>query len=73
MKRYRIVLMVAQAQEVVVADLQEAHNEATKLASATVLGDIKSIVQSIEFVSDVQTEEINFGNDLDMNPEDGGS
>lgn len=56
MKRFRIVLMVPQAQEVVVADAQEAHNEATKFATAYTDGDIKAIVQSIQFIEDIQTE-----------------
>ena len=56
MKRYRIVVMIPHAEEVVVADTQEAHNEATKLANASELGDIKAIVQSIQFIEDVQTD-----------------
>lgn len=51
--------MVPQTAEVVVTDAQAAHNEATRLASSN--GDQpNSIIESIEFIGDVQTEPLPF-------------
>lgn len=62
MKRFKITLLVPHSREVVVADAQAAHNEATRLAKANVLpGDHPAIVHSVEFINDIQTEEIDFG------------
>lgn len=64
MKRYKITLMIPAEEEVVVSDLQAAHNEATRLAVAmggkTPAGAPKALVQSIEFIGDVATEPLNF-------------
>jgi len=62
MKRFRITLLVPHSREIVVADTQAAHNEATRLAKANVApGEQAAIVNSIEFLGDVMTEEIDFG------------
>jgi len=53
MKRYRIIVMVPHAKEVVVADVQAAHNEATKLVEAQALGDLAARVHTIEEIEDV--------------------
>jgi hypothetical protein len=55
MKKYRIVLLVPHSTEVVVTDVQGAHNEATKLAYAHTASQAygKAVVQSIEFVEEV--------------------
>lgn len=61
MKRYKITLLVQHSREVVVADAQAAHNEATRLANANVApGEWPAIVHSVEYVSDVQTDPIQF-------------
>lgn len=61
MKRFKITLLVPHSREIVVADTQAAHNEATRLASANVVpGEPKAIVSSIEEIEDVQTEPIDF-------------
>lgn len=60
MKRYRITLMVPHIKEVVVADAQGAHNEATRLATP-VAGQPPALVHSIEEIGDVVTEPIDFG------------
>ena len=56
MKRYKITMMVPETFEVVVIDAQAAHNEATRLAGKDDEGRPAAIVQSIEFLGDVQTE-----------------
>ena len=53
MKRFKITLLVPQIKEVVVADAQAAHNEATRLAGGA---GVTAIVSSIEYVEDVDTE-----------------
>ena len=58
MKRYKITVMLPHTQEVVVADLQEAHSEATKLVPKDDTGALMGTVTSIEFVGDVQTDDI---------------
>jgi len=60
MKRYKITLMVPQVKEVVVENVQAAHNEATRLAGTGENGTPRAIVKSIEFVGDVQTEPLDF-------------
>lgn len=50
--------MVPIVQEVVVKDVQAAHNEATKLAQAHVLADVKPVVHGIEHIDDINTEEL---------------
>ena len=61
MKRYKITLMVPQVKEVVVENVQAAHNEATRLAGTGENGTTpQAIVKSIEFVGDVQTEPLDF-------------
>ena len=60
MKRFRITLMVPHSTEVVVADAQAAHNEATRLAGKDTDSQPQAIVQSIEFIGDVQTEPLDF-------------
>jgi hypothetical protein len=60
MKSYRITLLVPHVKEVIVKDAQAAHNEATKLAAAYTLGELKPVVHSIEHTGDVQTEEIDY-------------
>jgi hypothetical protein len=66
MKRFRITLMVPHSTEVVVADAQAAHNEATRLAQAPADGSPPAIVQSIEEIEDVITEPIDFGLDENL-------
>ena len=61
MKRFKITLMVPHSTEIVVADAQAAHNEATRLADADVHEGPKALVHSVEEVGDVQTELIDFG------------
>ena len=62
MKRYKITLMVPHSREIVVADAQAAHNEATRLARSGIApGEAAAIVHSVEYINDVQTEEIDFG------------
>lgn len=61
MKRFRIVMMVPCVKEVEVADVQAAHNSATKFAEAQALGDLDASVYSIEFIEDVQPELVDFG------------
>jgi len=56
MKRFRITMLVPSVSEVVVADAQAAHNEATRLAGKDEDGRPAAVVKSIEFVGDVQTE-----------------
>jgi len=56
MKRFKIMLMTPHAQEVVVADAQEAHNEATRLADAAVQDGMKAIVLSVQEIEDVQVD-----------------
>ena len=60
MKQYRITLLVPIVKEVVVRDAQQAHNEATKLAKAHILGDTKPVVHSVEHLGDLETEEIEY-------------
>ncbi len=60
MKRYKITLLIPYSQETVVATAQDAHNEATRLANAHTADEAKAIVQSIEFLNDVQTEPLDF-------------
>ena len=62
MKRYNITLLVPHSTEVIVADAQAAHNEATRLAGPDGNGSPQAIVQSIEFLGDVETEPLNFTN-----------
>ena len=61
MKRFKITLMVPHSKEIVVATVQEAHNEATRLASAEVHGGPKAIIHSVEELGFVTTEPIDFG------------
>ena len=56
MKRFKIVLLVPHSREVVVRDVQEAHNEATRLAEADGHSGIKATVHSVEEIGDVQTD-----------------
>lgn len=58
MKQYRITLLVPHVKEVIVKDAQAAHNEATKLAAAYILGDLKPVVHSVDHIGDIQTEEV---------------
>lgn len=60
MKKYRIVLLVPHVTEVFVRDAQAAHNEATKLAAAHILGGLKPVVHSVEDLGDIVTEEIDY-------------
>lgn len=60
MKRFKITLMVPHSREVVVADAQAAHNEATRLATIPVDGSPCAVVHSIEEIEDVITEPIDF-------------
>ncbi len=60
MKRYLIELMMPVKHEVVVADLQAAHNEATKLAGKDEKGTPLGIVSSITLLGEVQTEPLDF-------------
>jgi len=60
MKRFKIVLMVPNVTEVVVADAQAAHNEATRMAAITADGLPPARVHMVEFLNDVVTEEIDF-------------
>ena len=60
MKRFKITLMVPHSTEVVVADMQAAHNEATRLSQPAASG-LAAIVHSVEELGDVVTEEIDFG------------
>jgi len=62
MKRYLIKLMMPAEHEVVVADLREAHNEATKLAGKDEKGTPIGIVSSITLIGEVQTEPLDFEN-----------
>jgi len=68
MKRFKITLMVPHSKEIVVTDAQAAHNEATRLAAATVQDGPKALVHSVEELEDVQTEpvgyELEFGADI---------
>ena len=58
MQRYKITLLVPHSREIIVADVQAAHNEATRLAKGTLEGEMAAIVHSIEYLSEVKTEEI---------------
>lgn len=58
MKRFKITLLVPQTKEIVVADAQAAHNEASRLANGA---GAKAIVSSIEFIENVETE-LDLGN-----------
>ena len=60
MNRYKITLMVPHTTEIVAATMQEAHNEATRLASAEVHEGPKAMVHSVEEIDTVITE-IDFG------------
>ena len=60
MKRYLIKLMMPAEEEVVAATLQEAHNEATKLAGKDEDGTPIGIVSSITLIGDVSTEPLDF-------------
>jgi hypothetical protein len=55
MKKYRIVLMVPVVEDIDAADIQRAHNHATKMADAQSLNTQygKAIVHSVEFLGDV--------------------
>jgi len=61
MKRFKITLMVPHSKEIVVGSVQEAHNEATRLASAEVHEGPKAMVHSVEEIEDVNTDPIDFG------------
>jgi hypothetical protein len=61
MKRFKITLMIPHSTEIVVATMQEAHNEATRLASAEVHEGPKARVHSVEEIEDVTTDPIDFG------------
>jgi len=61
MKRFKITLLVPHSTEVVVADIQAAHNEATRLANQPTDSGAAAIVQAIEDLGPVATEEIDFG------------
>ena len=65
MKRFKITLMVPHSREIVVADTQTAHNEATRLAAAPQDGEIAAVVHSVEEIGSVITEPIDFG-DLEI-------
>ena len=58
MKRYRITLLIPQVTEVTVYNAQAAHNEATKLAKANMLGGLKPIVHSVEHIDDIEGEPV---------------
>jgi len=60
MKRFKITLMVPHSKEIVVANAQEAHNEATRLAAAEVHEGPKALVHSVEELGDIQTDPIDF-------------
>lgn len=60
MQRYRIILLVPTAREIVAVDAQAAHNEATKLAQAETWEQMKPIIHSVEYLGDVKTEEITY-------------
>jgi len=61
MKRFKITLMVPHSKEIVVATMQEAHNEATRLAAGEVAEGPKAMVHSVEEIEGVVTEPIDFG------------
>ena len=60
MKRYLIKLMMPAEEEVIVADLQAAHNEATKLAGKDEHGTPIGIVSSITLLGEIDTEPLDF-------------
>ena len=60
MKRFKITLMVPHSREIVVADAQAAHNEASRLATAPLEGEPSALVHSIEEIEDVITEPLDF-------------
>lgn len=61
MNRFKITLMVPHSTEIVVATMQEAHNEATRLAAAEVYDGPKAVVHSVEEIESVNTDPIDFG------------
>jgi len=70
MKRYKITLMVPHSTEIVVASVQEAHNEATRLAGGDVAEGPKAMVHSVEEIGDIQTDPIPFGDlEIEFTPE----
>jgi len=58
MKLFRITLLTPFIKEVLVVDAQAAHNEATRFAKAHAIDQPhgKAIVQSVEFIQDVEGE-----------------
>ena len=64
MKRYKISVLLPQSTEVVVADIQAAHNEATKMVPKDEHGGLLGVVQTIEYIEDVITDPMDFGDDV---------
>jgi len=60
MKIYEIVMMTPAKREVIVADTQAAHNEATKMVAAAEQAGTRIIIQSIEYKGEVQTDPLPF-------------
>lgn len=60
MKRYLIKVMMPLEKEVVVNDLQAAHNEATKLVGKDDTGAPLGIVSSITLLGEIATEPLDF-------------
>jgi hypothetical protein len=70
MKRFKITLLVPHSTEIVVASVQEAHNEATRLVEADVQSGPAAVVHSIEEIGDIQTDPIPFGDlEIEFTPE----
>lgn len=63
MKRFKITLLIPHSKEIVVETMQEAHNEASRLAAARAAPGPKAIVHSVEEVGFVTTEPIDFDPD----------